>query len=167
MPAESGGPRSKPDDKIREDLVADPPTDPIGRTLYVLIAEDNPADARLIREALQHHGITAELVIQQDGEAMLEYVERIDAGEAPCPDIILLDLNLPRKSGHTVLARLRESPSCGKIPVIVVTSSNAAIDRDLAAKFGASSYFRKPIDYDEFLLLGALVKHILTHGASM
>jgi CheY-like chemotaxis protein len=145
-------------------VLSDSPVDRTGRSVRVLVAEDNPADARLIREALHHHGITAELVIHQDGEAMLAYVERIDAGEEPRPDIILLDLNLPRKSGHTVLARLRESASCGHAPVIIVTSSNAARDRDLAAQFGASSYFRKPIDYDEFLLLGALVKQILTHG---
>lgn len=131
------------------------------RNLLVLLAEDNPADVRLVRESLEHHGYTAEIVVQQDGEAMLEYLRLVEAGEVPCPDLILLDLNLPRKSGHMVLESLRGSKTCGQVPVIVVTSSNASKDRELAARFGASSYFRKPIDYDEFLLLGALVKHIL------
>jgi CheY-like chemotaxis protein len=136
------------------------------RNLRVLVAEDNPADVRLIREALAHHGIAAEFLIHQDGEAMISYVDRIDAGEAPCPDLVLLDLNLPRQGGHIVLARLRQSASCAEVPVIVVTSSNAPRDRETAAKYGASGYFRKPIDYDEFLLLGSVVKQVIGRHSS-
>ncbi|HYO83794.1 MAG TPA: response regulator [Bryobacteraceae bacterium] len=119
--------------------------------------EDNPADVQLVRLALDHHDVNASLVVESDGEHMLQHIERIDRREVPCPDIVLLDLNLPRVNGHTILNRLRQSPVCGHVPIIIVSSSNAPGDRENASRLGATNYFCKPNNYDDFLRLGALI----------
>ncbi len=129
----------------------------------VLLAEDNPGDVLLIREALKGGGFEFELTVQQDGERMLLHIESIDKGERACPDIVLLDLNLPKASGHALLERMRASGSCQSVPIIVVTSSDSAKDRELAERLGASGYFRKANDFDEFMLLGAVVKQYTLH----
>ena len=103
----------------------------------------------------------AELVVKKDGEEMLRLIERIDAGEAPCPDAVLLDLNLPRRNGIEILRRMRQSVVCGHVPVVIVTSSDAPNDRESVAKLGATGYFRKPSSYNEFMHLGELVKQIV------
>jgi DNA-binding response OmpR family regulator len=77
------------------------------------------------------------------------------------PDLVILDINLPRKSGREVLRALRQSPNCGRTPVLVVTSSDSQRDRDEMANLGASLYFRKPSDYNEFMKLGDVVKTLL------
>jgi DNA-binding response OmpR family regulator len=87
-------------------------------------------------------------------------LEQIDKGEDPCPDIVLLDLNLPKHDGRAILARLRQSRVCGFVPVIVITSSNSASDRKAAAELGANEYFCKPSDYDQFLELGRHIKSL-------
>jgi CheY-like chemotaxis protein len=115
----------------------------------------------MVREALAHHGIDSELSCHKDGEQMLRYIDQIDAGELPCPDVILLDLNLPRHDGVALLTRLRRSPVCADVPVVVVTSSRADTDRDKAFQLGATKYFEKPIDYDDFLRLGAVVREVV------
>ena len=126
--------------------------------LKVLLAEDNPGDVLLIREALRGIGFDFKLTVQQDGELMLSHIDQIDRGEQACPDIVLLDLNLPKAGGHILLQRLRASDTCKGVPIIIVTSSDSAKDRDLAVRLGASAYFRKASDYDEFMRLGAVVK---------
>ncbi len=129
--------------------------------IQVLLAEDNPGDVFLVREALESHGLDAQLTVREDGEEMLRLIDRIEAGDVPCPDIVLLDLNLPKRSGEVLLQKLREMPVCAGIPVIIVTSSDSPRDRETAARLGANSYFRKPADFDEFLRLGAIVKEIV------
>lgn len=114
----------------------------------------------MVREALAMHKIDADLTCHRDGEEMLKYVERVDAGELPCPDLVLLDLNLPRHSGQAVLARIRKSSLCADVPVVIVTSSTAAQDRETALRLGATQYFQKPIHYDEFMRLGSVVLEV-------
>ena len=126
--------------------------------MNVLLAEDNPGDVILIREALKEVGFDFELTVQNDGERMLSHIDRIDNGELGCPDLVLLDLNLPKAGGHTLLERMRASGRCQLVPVIIVTSSDSPKDRDLAVRLGASDYFRKASDYDEFMRLGTVVK---------
>ena len=118
----------------------------------------------MVREALREHQLDAELVVNQDGDQMLRLIERIDAGELPCPDLVLLDLNLPRRNGLELLARMRESHACRNVPVVIVTSSDAARDRDAVARLGATAYFRKPSSYEGFLQLGHLIKAVLGIG---
>lgn len=131
------------------------------RKLNIVIAEDNNSDVYLVREALAKHGVDAAIVVHRDGEEMLTAIVHIDAGEVPCPDLVLLDLNLPKRNGEFLLTRIRQSPLCGDVPIIIVTSSNAPKDREATARMGASRYFCKPSDYDEFMVLGALIKDLI------
>jgi chemotaxis family two-component system response regulator Rcp1 len=111
--------------------------------------------------AFDHHALSADFTVQKDGQEMLHYIGRIDNREVPCPDIVLLDLNLPKVKGHAILARLRESPLCGQLPVVIVSSSNAPRDRDSASRLGATHYFCKPNDFDNFMKLGELIKSVV------
>ncbi len=126
------------------------------RTVQVLLVEDNLADVELVREALSASELQHVLQVVTDFEEAREYVESISLGSV-CPDILLMDLNLPKGSGFDLLRIFRLRPHCQDIPVIVVSSSNAVRDRDRAAQFGAVQYFRKPTDLDEFMKLGLLV----------
>lgn len=123
--------------------------------------EDNPADAFLVREAIERHNVGVELLGVRDGEAAIRFIEQADTGEMPCPALILLDLNLPTKTGGEVLARIRASKRCGKVPVVVVTSSDSLLDHACADALGADRYFHKPADYDEYMQLGAIVRKFL------
>ena len=137
------------------------------RLLHILVAEDNRADVLLIRAALREHRIEHELQVVEDGAEAIEYVERIGAdGGKACPDVVLLDLNLPKVEGPQVLKVLRRHPKCAGIPVIVVSSSEAMRDREEMARLGVSHYFRKPSDFDEFMKLGAVVRRV-AEGANL
>lgn len=130
--------------------------------LQVLIAEDNRGDVRLVREALREHHVEHELRVVWDGLQAERYINRIgQADDTPCPDVLLLDLNLPHRDGHELLQIFRAHPLCGAIPVIVITSSGAESDRKRAAEIGATYYFQKPSDVDEFIRLGAIVREVV------
>ena len=132
---------------------------PGGRT--VLLVEDNPADTYIVRQSLNEHLQDFDIWIVEDGDKAFRLIEEIDSnGAIPCPDILLLDLNLPKRSGHEVLKRVRNS-RCGDIPIVIVTSSDSPADRLEAAKLGATAYFRKPADLDEFMKVGEVVRRVL------
>jgi CheY-like chemotaxis protein len=136
------------------------------KPLHILVAEDNYADVILFQEALEHHEIEHELHVVPDGEAALNFVARMGTSrETPCPDLVLLDLNLPKVDGPTVLEEFRKHPECAQTPVIVVTSSDAERDRANVAALDLTTYFRKPSDFDAFMELGALVK-LVVHGSA-
>ena len=98
----------------------------------------------------------------EDGEQALAFIESLDAeNKAVCPDLMLLDLNLPRASGLEVLGRLRGSKRCASLPVIVMTSSNREKDRADTAALGATAYFLKPSGYEAFLRIGELIQNVL------
>jgi CheY-like chemotaxis protein len=129
--------------------------------LHIFLAEDNQADVTLIRHALAVHGIQHQLHVAKDGETALQFVSCMGTqGCPPCPDLLLLDLNLPKVDGTEVLAEFRRHPSCAKTPVIVVSSSGAARDRARVTALGIDCYFQKPSDLDEFLKLGEIVKGV-------
>jgi CheY-like chemotaxis protein len=130
--------------------------------LTILLVEDNPADVFFMRTALEHGGIESEILIASDGEKAIAFLEAAEVDPAAsCPQLVLLDLNLPRVSGMEVLRRLRQSLRCGEVPVIIVTSSDAPNDRAETASLGASRYFLKPQDLDGYLKLGVAVKEAL------
>jgi two-component system, chemotaxis family, response regulator Rcp1 len=130
--------------------------------LQILLAEDNDGDVMLVEQALTEHGIDHELYVVKDGDEALEYVAAMGNGDGPpCPDVLLLDLNLPKVDGPQVLERFRKHPACAQTPVIVVTSSDAPKDRQRVKALGANAYFRKPSDLTEFMALGALVKEVV------
>lgn len=131
------------------------------RTFHIAIAEDNPGDVSLIREALQEAGLRLQLTVCQDGEKMAKFLARIARGEISPPDIFLLDLNLPRVDGIALLKQIRAASAMVDVPVVIVTSSDSPKDRQAAQESGATAYFRKPSDYDEFMHLGTLAGNLL------
>jgi len=129
--------------------------------ITILLAEDNPGDVFLVRRALEKQGLCVDLIVVEEGQAALRYMDMVDAGEAAAPSLALLDLNLPRANGNRILTRIRQSPKAGAIPIIIVTSSDSPLDREAAAKLGASGYFQKPGDLAGFMQLGRVVRDAL------
>ena len=128
----------------------------------IMLVEDNKADVFLIREAIEFAQIPAELHVVSDGEEAIRFIDRADSDtSAPCPALVLLDLNLPRKTGVEVLRHLRRSNKCAKASVIIVSSSDAAADRTATADLGANEYFRKPSSFGAYLALGEVVRRVL------
>lgn len=132
----------------------------------ILLVEDNTGDVILVREALLEHHITNELCVLTDGQKAIEFLNGIHDGAHPeCPALLILDLNLPRKTGREVLAHMRRIPRCDAIPVMVLSSSNAPADRRAAADLGADLYLRKPADLAEFIEIGASIRRLLSQQA--
>jgi CheY-like chemotaxis protein len=135
----------------------------------ILMVEDTEPDVLLVREALARSGLEFDLKFMEDGEQAVEFIESLDRDQnALRPDLVLLDLNLPKMNGGQVLERLRQSATCGHIPVVILTSSDSPRDKAQAAQFHATEYFRKPSRLDEFMGLGGVVRKLLKdlHGAS-
>lgn len=130
--------------------------------LNVLLAEDNQGDVFLVREALRANSIESEMHVATDGLDVERYLKMLGATpDARYPDVFLLDLNLPKSDGYDILNGFRSHPECAKVPVIIISSSDAPRDRQRAELLGATTYFRKPSDLAEFLLLGELVKQVV------
>jgi chemotaxis family two-component system response regulator Rcp1 len=130
--------------------------------LKVLLAEDNPGDILLVKEALAQHHITNEMYVVRDGGEALAFIDRMgETGSVPCPDVLLLDLNLPKVDGPEILVEFRKNPQCLHTPVIVISSSDTHKDRQRMDALGVTCYFRKPSDLEEFLQLGALVQRVV------
>lgn len=123
--------------------------------------EDNPADAGLVREVLQEHGITGELVVISDGDEAIRYIGGLDAQPVPCPDLVIIDLNLPKSPGLEVLKAMRQSTKCGRATALIFSSSDVESDKLEAKRLGASRYLRKPLRLEEFFRLGAVFREIL------
>jgi CheY-like chemotaxis protein len=129
----------------------------------IALIEDNPADAFLVQEAITNRHIPAKLVVIRDGEKAIQAIARVDADDnAVRPNLFLLDLNLPTRTGEEVLTHIRNSRRLSTTPVIVMTSSSSPKDRATAESLGASRYFCKPSDYDSFMQLGEAIEEILT-----
>jgi CheY-like chemotaxis protein len=136
------------------------------KQLQILLVEDNEADVFLVQQSLEEHKLWHELHVLNDGGKAIEYVTSVGKSEnCPCPDIMLLDLNLLTADGATILGEFRKQPACVTTPVIIVTSSDAPKDRARAAELGISYYFTKPSDLDEFMTLGAVIKSVLEEHA--
>jgi two-component system, chemotaxis family, response regulator Rcp1 len=137
------------------------------RQLRILLAEDNEADVVLVRYALQSHNVLHQLHVIADGAKAIDFIVKIGRpGSAPCPDLMLLDLNLPTADGTEVLREFRKHPQCSSTPVIIVTSSDAPKDRARVAELGISHYFTKPSDWDAFMRLGEVVMRVAENSAS-
>jgi CheY-like chemotaxis protein len=127
------------------------------------LIEDNPTDVFLVREAISVHGLNVELHLIEDGEQAIRFVAGIDANpDARCPQLFLVDLNLPKLSGIEVLAHIRRSNRCASSPVLIITSSDAQNDRAQSTALGATAYFRKPSGYEAYLRLGEVIQQVLT-----
>jgi two-component system, chemotaxis family, response regulator Rcp1 len=120
--------------------------------IQILLVEDSPADVRLTQEALRDAKIANELHVAGDGEEAMEFLQQTGRYySAPRPDLILLDLNLPKKDGREVLEELKADPELRRIPVIVLTTS--AAEQDIVASYDmhVNSYVTKPVDLNEFI----------------
>ncbi len=118
----------------------------------ILLVEDNPGDVRLTKEAFEEGGISNTLHVATDGAEALDFLyQRGEYEDALRPDIILLDLNLPRMNGDEVLAEIDDDEDLSRIPIIVLTSSEAEEDVVRSYELRANAYLTKPVDPDEFI----------------
>jgi len=131
-------------------------------TFQIVLVEDAEPDVFLVREALRSGGLDFSLRVFDDGEKAVDFIDEIDAGETvPCPHVLLLDLNLPKRSGAQVLEHMRQSQRWRNVPVVILTSSDSPKDKEQTARLGATRYFRKPSRLAEFMRLGEIVRELL------
>ncbi len=124
----------------------------VGRAAEILVVDDNPGDVRLTREALKEAQVSHDLTVVQDGIEALSWLKKEGPhADAPRPDLILLDLNLPKKSGRDVLTVIKQDASLRRIPVLVLTTSNADEDLLRSYELHANAYIEKPLDMDHFV----------------
>ncbi|MCW6005029.1 response regulator [Micromonospora sp. CPCC 205371] len=129
-------------------------TAPTGDTspIEVLLVEDDPGDVLMTQEAFEEHKLRNRLTVVSDGVEALAYLRREGQyADAVTPDLILLDLNLPRRDGRQVLAEIKEDEQLGKIPVVVLTTSQADEDILRSYQLHANAYVTKPVDFDRFI----------------
>lgn len=120
--------------------------------IEVLLVEDNPGDAELTRIALEDSKISVNLNVVEDGVEAMAFLRKQDKySNVPHPDIVLLDLNLPRKDGREVLAEIKTDDHLKRIPVVVLTTSQAEEDIIKAYNLSANCYITKPVDFDQFV----------------
>jgi len=125
---------------------------PAGRPVGILLIEDNPGDVRLAIEALKASEVAHNLHVVGDGVEALQFLYRKGKyGDAPRPDIILLDLNLPKKDGREVLAEIKQDEDLKRIPVVVLTTSEAEEDILKVYNLHANCYVKKPSELDQFI----------------
>ncbi|HYZ85183.1 MAG TPA: response regulator [Bryobacteraceae bacterium] len=118
----------------------------------ILLVEDNPADARLVRDGLKEAKSSANLTVATHGEAALEFLQK-QVGSSGLPQLIVLDLNLPGRNGTEILTDIKRNEALRHIPVIIFTSSSSDQDVDRAYACGANIYLRKPSNLDDFFAL--------------
>mgnify|MGYP005854412315 CR=1 FL=1 len=124
------------------------PNDPV----EILLAEDNPGDVTLTKKALEEGKLANNLYVTTDGVDALEFLRQGDEYEdAPRPDLVLLDLNMPQKNGEDVLEAMQADDSLSRIPVVVLTSSESEEDIAKSYDLNANAYLTKPVDFDGFV----------------
>jgi chemotaxis family two-component system response regulator Rcp1 len=124
----------------------------MSRVIEILLVEDNPGDVRLTREALREGKVLNNLNVVTDGQEAVEFLRREgEYGNVPRPDLILLDLNLPKKDGREVLAEIKADESLRRIPIVVLTTSQAEKDVIQTYNLGVNCYITKPVDLDQFI----------------
>jgi chemotaxis family two-component system response regulator Rcp1 len=122
------------------------------RPIDILLVEDSPADVRLTREALKDAKVLNTLHVVRDGVAAMAFLRRQgEYSDSPIPDLILLDLNLPKKDGREVLAEIKQDNTLKRIPVLVLTTSKAEEDVMRTYNLHANAYVTKPVDFQQFL----------------
>ena len=124
----------------------------MGRHVEILLVEDNPGDVRLTLEAFKEGRVRNQIRTVVDGEEALLYLRGQDPfGDAVRPDLVLLDLNLPKKDGREVLAEMKADPQLKRIPVVVLTTSQAEQDILISYNLHANCFISKPVDMHQFL----------------
>ncbi|WP_030172167.1 response regulator [Spirillospora albida] len=120
--------------------------------ITVLLVEDDPGDELMTREAFEHNKVGNALHVARDGAEALDFLyRRGEYADAPRPDLVLLDLNLPRRDGREVLQEIKTDPDLAPIPVVVLTTSAAEEDILRSYALHANAYVTKPVDFDQFI----------------
>jgi two-component system, chemotaxis family, response regulator Rcp1 len=126
--------------------------------MEILLVEDNPGDVLLTRRALQSGKVLHNLHVATDGEAAIAFLHDVEYGRAPRPDLVLLDLNLPKVNGREVLERIKSDVALASIPVVVLTTSKAEEDILETYELHGNSFITKPVDWQQFLNVIRLVE---------
>jgi CheY-like chemotaxis protein len=128
------------------------------RAIDVLLVEDDPGDVLMTREAFEDNKVANRLFVVNDGVMAMEFLRKEgEHADVPTPDLVLLDLNLPRMDGREVLAALKDDPDLRRIPVVVLTTSEAEEDVLRSYSLHANAYVTKPVDFERFI---AVVRQI-------
>jgi len=131
----------------------------VGKLIEILLVEDNPGDVRLVKETLKDVKVLNNLSVAKDGVEALDFLHREgDYAEAPHPDLILLDLNLPKKDGRQVLGEIKTDEDLKRIPVVILTTSKAEEDILRSYDLQANCYITKPVDLDGFIKVIKAIK---------
>ncbi|HEX5272886.1 MAG TPA: response regulator [Gemmataceae bacterium] len=131
-----------------------------GEPIEILLVEDSPDDADLTIDALRDGRVRNRVTVVDDGVEAMAYLRRLGKySEAPRPDLILLDLNLPRKNGREVLAEIKQDPNLRRIPVVIMTSSDDEKDILAAYNLYVNCYITKPVDLDQFIKVVRSIEH--------
>ena len=165
MADESGWNRASGKEQPSTSLSPNRQDKPSPAPLRALLVEDNLPDALFLRDAIKAEDLPLEIHIASDGEQALDFMTAAETNpDAPSPNVVLLDINLPKINGFDVLRRIRANARWKDLPVLMVTSSDSPSDRQEAESLGVRS-FRKPITYQEFMKIGAFLRQFLTeHG---
>ena len=138
------------------------------RPLSVLLVEDDPGDVLIAREALQAAKLNTHLDVVSDGVEAIEFLRHEGAHrDSSRPDLILLDLNLPRMSGHEVLAEVKADPDLRRIPIVVLTTSTAVEDIVKSYDLHANVYVSKPVDFDAFAQVVAKIDEFFSEVSQL
>ena len=136
----------------------------------ILLAEDNPEDAELVRLALKEHGVECTLRVIRDGAEAIAFLGSLDADpKRPALDLLIVDMNLPKRSGEDILKCLRSTEKYAQTPVIVMSGLIAGALEEKATRHAATVYFQKPLTLNGFMQLGSIVLDVLqkqTRGAA-
>lgn len=125
---------------------------PAVRPIEVLLVEDDPGDVLMTREAFQDYKVANHLTVVSNGEDALHVLRKEGAfADAPSPELVLLDLNLPRRDGREVLREIKSDPQLRRIPVVILTTSDAEEDVLSSYDLHANAYVRKPVDFEQFV----------------
>ncbi len=139
-----------------------------GSKARILLVEDNPGDVELFRLALKKARLDCELTVLDDGADALALVRQQGKYiDVPVPDLVVLDLNVPKYDGVEILEAMRANPAFGDVRVTILSSSSSPRERDRIDKFRISRYITKPLDLDEFLKIGAILKELLADEAGL
>jgi len=138
------------------------------RPIEILLVEDSPSDTELTMEAFREGSVESHLSHVEDGVEALSFLGRRQPySQAPRPDLILLDLNLPQKDGREVLAELKKDPELRTIPVVVLTTSRSDQDIARAYQLQANCYISKPVEFEQFVRVVRLIEHFWLEVASL
>ncbi len=135
------------------------------KTKHVLVVEDNQADVLLIQEAIHAANLAVVVDVVNDGAQAVAFFDRIDSDSSlPCPELVILDINLPKLDGGRVLNHLRQRARCKDTLVLTVSTSDQVADRERMTRLGTNGYFKKPSEYEEFMKLADVVRTLLGKG---